>query len=221
MYSGFEVELKLTPVERTGRRFPIDQSCAPTPPAPRSELAVDDQHHRGKKEPQIRPTPNHNNPEQSRIQTKAGQQQTHQTKMKMRRPLTPTQISRTPSSALERSATRTKEGWRRIILQRCQRLRHANVTQKSTPKRTNLATSPSLAIHRRQANPRPRHTTTYPIYIRTAIHRPTSLYDATAAAREEESRRNRRRNVIRPLFALGNCSKGKEARKRGVRVRVI
>jgi hypothetical protein len=27
--------------------------------------------------------------------------------------------------------------------------------------------------------------------------------------------------VIRPLFALGNCSKGKEARKRGVRVRVI
>jgi hypothetical protein len=29
------------------------------------------------------------------------------------------------------------------------------------------------------------------------------------------------RNVIHPLFALGNCSKGKEARKRGVRVRVI
>jgi hypothetical protein len=84
---------------------------------------------------QIRPTSNRNTEEQIRIQTEGGQQQHHLEKMKVRRPRTPTQISRTPPTALERSTAETKEGWRRIIPPQRQHLRLINVAQKSTPRR--------------------------------------------------------------------------------------
>jgi hypothetical protein len=63
---------------------------------------------------QIRSTNNHNTDEQSRIQTKVGQQQHHLVKT-LREHRTSDRISQTPPSALEKSTAGTKEGWRNII----------------------------------------------------------------------------------------------------------
>jgi hypothetical protein len=165
---------------------------------------------------QIRPTTNRSTHEQSRIQTKAGQQQHHLEEMKMRRPWTPTQISWTPPSALKRSTVGKRRGGEGLFRRNVDAFASSTSPRRARrggPNSQQTLASPSCTNDGQNLElgnllPTP-YTTTW---------RFPGPSPSTMPRRPSERKRAGEIDagiVVRPLFASGNCSKGKRGERGG------
>ena len=115
------------------------------------------------------------------LEAKEGQQPPHQIGRETHRPQASKQISTTSPMKLEQSNTGARKRPGNLIPLRRRRHRLVDAARKAKPPRNTPSANPSSASDDRRRAPPRNGTTTYPIYIRTAIPRSHSHSDASPA----------------------------------------